>query len=74
MDVLAFLGEVTPPDDTCRMRLKCPADMSVEELKMAIARAGLRRMAEKRESIDPLRRHWEGKVSYGSWGGQSGRK
>jgi predicted esterase len=65
-DVLAFLREVIPPDDSCRVRLKDPADMSVKELKAAIARAGLGRMAvgfsEKREFVDLLRRHREGKV------------
>ncbi len=65
-DMLAFLREVIPPNNTCRVRLKYPADMSVKELKMVIARAGLSRMAvgfsEKREFVDLLRRHLEGKV------------
>ncbi len=65
-DVLAFLREVIPPNNTCRLRLKYPVNMSVKELKMAIARAGLSGMAfgfsEKREFIYLLRRHREGKV------------
>ena len=66
-DVLAFLREVIPPDDgACRVKPKDPADMSVRELKAAIERAGLSRMAvgfsEKREFVDLLRRHRAGTV------------
>jgi lysophospholipase-2 len=65
-DVLAFLGEVIPCDDSCAARPKDPADMSVRELRAAIERAGLSRMAvgfsEKREFVDLLRRHREGTV------------
>jgi lysophospholipase-2 len=65
-DVLAFLKEVIPPDDACRVKPKDPADMSVRELKTAIERAGLSRMAvgfsEKREFVDLLRRHRGGTV------------
>jgi hypothetical protein len=39
---------------------------AIKELKMAIARVGLSRMAigfsKKREFVDLLRRHWEGRV------------
>ncbi len=65
-DVLAFLWEVISPNDACLVRLRDPADMLVKELKVALARAGLGMMAvgfsKKREFIDLLRRHREGKV------------
>ncbi len=65
-DVLVFFREVIHPNNTCWVRLKYPADMLVKELKMAIARAGLSRMAfgfsKKREFVSMLRRHREGKV------------
>ncbi len=63
---MAFLREVIPPNNTCRVRLKYPAYMLAKELKMAIARAGLSGMAvgfsKKREFNDLLRRFREGKV------------
>jgi lysophospholipase-2 len=65
-DVLAFLREVLPPDETCRVRLKDPGDMSIKELKVAIAKAGIQNMSvglmEKSEFVDLLRRHREGKL------------
>ncbi|KAL3777324.1 hypothetical protein ACHAW5_005960 [Stephanodiscus triporus] len=65
-DLLAFLREVIPPDDSCKVKLKDPGDMSVRELKDAIVRAGLGRMAvglaEKSEFVDLLRRHRDGKL------------
>mmetsp|Transcript_13680 Transcript_13680/g.29386 ORF Transcript_13680/g.29386 Transcript_13680/m.29386 type:complete len:170 (+) Transcript_13680:3-512(+) len=65
-DVLAFLERVLPPDDSCRIKLKDPSEMSIKELKGAIAKAGLGRLAiglmEKREYVDLVRRHQEGKL------------
>ncbi len=65
-DVLTFLLGVLPPDDGCRIKLKDPGEMSVKELKGAIAKAGLGRRAvgfmEKREFVDLLRQHREGKL------------
>jgi len=64
-DVLAFLQRVLPPDNTCKIKLKDPGEMSVKELKGAIAKAGLGRQAvglmEKREFVDLLRQHRGGK-------------
>jgi hypothetical protein len=45
LDLLAFLKEVIPPDNCCRLKLKDPGNMSVKELRSAIAWAGLGRMA-----------------------------
>mmetsp|Transcript_15732 Transcript_15732/g.34056 ORF Transcript_15732/g.34056 Transcript_15732/m.34056 type:complete len:153 (+) Transcript_15732:52-510(+) len=65
-DVLVFLQKVLPPDDTKYIKLKDPGDMSVKELKGAIAKAGLGRHAlglmEKREFVDLVRQHREGKL------------
>ncbi len=67
-DLLAFLKEVIPPDNSCRIKLKDPGDMSVNELRSAITWVGLGRMAvglaEKLEFINLLRRHREGKLHY----------
>jgi len=64
--VLAFLEKVLPPDDSCRIKLKDPSEMSIKELKGAIAKNGLGRLAiglmEKREYVDLVRRHQEGKL------------
>ena len=40
-DVLAFLKEKLPADDTCRITLKEPSAMSIKELKAVIRKAGL---------------------------------
>ncbi|KAL7549483.1 hypothetical protein ACHAWF_012750 [Thalassiosira exigua] len=66
LDVAGFLAKVIPHDESCRVQLKDPGEMSVKELKGAIAKAGLGRQAvglmEKREFVDLLRRHREGKL------------
>ena len=63
-DVMAFLTRVLPPDDSCRVRLKDPSDMSVKELKAAIRKAGLGSKAvglmEKSEFIKLLEEHRRG--------------
>lgn len=65
-DVLVFLQKVLPPDDSCKIKLKDPGEMSIKELKAGIAKAGLGRqavgLAEKREFVDLLRQHREGKL------------
>ena len=65
-DVSAFLQKALPPDDSCRIKLKDPGEMSVRELKAAIAKAGLGRrtvgLMEKREFVDLLRQHRDGKL------------
>lgn len=65
-DVLAFLFEVLPPDETCKINVKDPGEMSVKELKVAIVKAGLGGLSigfsEKREFVDLLRKHQEGKL------------
>ena len=40
-DVKTFLQKILPADDTCKITLKDPSDMSVKELKAAIRKAGL---------------------------------
>lgn len=66
--VLEFLKGVLPPtdDDSCKIKLKDPGEMSIKELKGAIAKAGLGRQAvglmEKKEFVDLLRNHREGKL------------
>mmetsp|Transcript_21358 Transcript_21358/g.47696 ORF Transcript_21358/g.47696 Transcript_21358/m.47696 type:complete len:357 (-) Transcript_21358:603-1673(-) len=63
-DVLAFLTRVLPPDESCRITLKDPSDMSVKELKAAIRKAGLGSKAvglmEKSEFVKLLKDHREG--------------
>lgn len=67
-DVLAFLRTVLPSleDGTKYIILKDPGEMSVKELKAAIAKAGLGRQAvgfmEKREFVDLVRQHRDGKL------------
>ena len=65
-DVLMFLQKVLPADDTCKIQLKDPSEMSVKELKAAIAKAGLGRQAvglmEKKEFVDLVKRHRDGKL------------
>lgn len=63
-DVLAFLREVLPPDDAFNVKLKDPGEMSIKELRTAIAKAGIQRLSvglmEKSEYVDLLRRHRNG--------------
>ena len=65
-DVLVFLQKVLPADDSCKIQLKDPSEMSVKELKAAIAKAGLGRQAvglmEKKEFVDLVKRHRDGKL------------
>lgn len=65
-DMMAFLKKVLPPDDTCKIRLKDPSEMSIKELKSAIRKAGLQSKAlgftEKREFIQLLNDHRSGKL------------
>jgi lysophospholipase-2 len=63
--VMAFLGKVLPPDESCRIKLKEPKEMSVKELKAGIRKAGLGQKAvglmEKHEFIKLLEDHRAGK-------------
>ena len=67
-DVLDFLKRVLPAtdDESCKIKLKDPSDMSIKELKAAIAKGGLGRQAvglmEKSEFVDLVRNHREGKL------------
>jgi len=63
--VSAFLSKVLPPDDSFKIQLKDPKDMSVKELKAAIRKAGLGNKAvglmEKSEFIQLVQDHRDGK-------------
>jgi lysophospholipase-2 len=63
--VKQFVQKVLPADDTCKIQLKDPSDMSVKELKAAIKKAGLGPKAvgfmEKSEFIRLLQDHRAGK-------------
>jgi hypothetical protein len=63
-DVHNFLVSVLPPDDSCRIKLKEPSEMSVKELKAAIRKAGLSQQAvglmEKHEFVKLLQHHRSG--------------
>jgi len=65
-DVTQFIKKVLPPDDTCKIKLKAPEDMSIKELKAAIRKAGLSSQAvglmEKSEFIKLVRDHRDGKL------------
>lgn len=65
-DVLKFIQKVLPPSEECKVQLKDPGEMSIKELKAAIAKAGLGRQAvglmEKKEYIDLVRNHRDGKL------------
>lgn len=65
-DVMTFVKSVLPDDETCRIQLKDPADMSVKELKAAIRKAGLQSkaagMMEKSEYVQLIRDHRDGKL------------
>ena len=60
-----FLVKVLPPDDSCKITLKSPKDMTVKELKAAIRKAGLGSKAvglmEKSEFVKLLEDHRDGK-------------
>lgn len=63
--VLGFLSKVLPPDDSVKIQLKDPKDMSIKELKAAIRKAGLGNKAvglmEKSEFVKLLQDHRDGK-------------
>jgi len=65
LDVLKFFEKILPADDSCKIKLKDPGEMSVKELKAAIRKVGLGREAvgfmEKSEFVALLRRYREGK-------------
>jgi len=65
-DVLKFIQKVLPPDDTCKIKVKDPSEMSVKELKAAIRKSGLASKAvgfmEKREFVKLLQDHRDGKL------------
>lgn len=64
--MMQFVAKVLPPDDTCRIQLKDPKDMSVKELKAAIRKGGLGGKAvglvEKSEFIKLVQDHRAGKL------------
>jgi lysophospholipase II len=69
-DVLSFLQTILPPggggEGEFKVKLKEPSEMSVKELRGAIAKAGLGRLAvglmEKREFVELLQNHRDGKL------------
>jgi lysophospholipase II len=65
-DVLQFLKESVPPDETCRVKVKDVQDMTVKELREAIRNAGLSQKAvglmEKSEFVRLLQDHRDGKL------------
>jgi lysophospholipase-2 len=65
-DVLKFLQKQLPPDDTCKVKLKEPSEMSVKELRAAVRQAGLQSKAvgfmEKSEFVQLLETHRNGKL------------
>ena len=65
-DVVSFLLTFLPPSDDCKIKLKDPKEMSIKELKEAIAKAGLGKNAvglmEKSEFVDLVSKHREGKL------------
>jgi lysophospholipase-2 len=64
-DARKFLKTVLPPDDACKIVLKNPSSMSVQELRTAIKKAGLSQQAvgfyEKSEFVKLLENHRNGK-------------
>jgi len=64
-DAAQFLSRILPPDDSCKIQLKDPSEMSVKELKEAIRKAGLGSKAvglmEKAEFVKLVKDHREGK-------------
>ena len=63
-DVMMFLKRVLPEDDSIKIALKDPKDMSVKELKAAIRKAGLSAagLFEKSEFIKLVQDYRDGKV------------
>lgn len=65
-DAMEFLVSVLPPDDSFKIQLKEPSDMSIKELKNAILKAGLGSKAvglmEKKEFVQLLQDHRAGKM------------
>ena len=65
-DVLNFIKEKLPPDETCKIKLKDPSKMSVKELKAVIRKSGLQSKAiglmEKSEFIKLVADYREGKL------------
>jgi hypothetical protein len=63
--MMQFVSKVLPPDDSCKIQLKEPKEMSVKELKAAVKKAGLTSQAvgfmEKSEFIKLLQDHRAGK-------------
>jgi lysophospholipase II len=61
-----FLLKHLPPDDSCKITVKEPRDMSVKELKAAIKKAGLSNKAvgfmEKSEFVKLVQDHRDGKL------------
>lgn len=66
VDVLAFLKDILPHDETSRIKVKEANEMSVKELKDAIRKAGLSGKAvglmEKPEFVRLLQDHRDGKL------------
>ena len=63
-DAMMFLKEVLPYDESIKITLKDPKDMSVKELKAAIRKAGLNSVGlmEKPEFIKLVQDYRDGKV------------
>lgn len=65
-DVLSFLKEKLPPNDSCKIQLKDPSEMSVKELKAVIRKAGLQSKAvglmEKSEFVQLVADYRQGKL------------
>jgi lysophospholipase-2 len=63
--VLAFISKVLPPDESIKVQVKDPKDMSVKELKAAIRKGGLGSKAvgfmEKSEFVKLLQDYRDGK-------------
>jgi len=63
-DAMVFLKEVLPFDESTKITLKDPKDMSAKELKVAIRRAGLNSVGlmEKSEFVKLVQDHRDGKL------------
>mmetsp|Transcript_8273 Transcript_8273/g.10838 ORF Transcript_8273/g.10838 Transcript_8273/m.10838 type:complete len:344 (-) Transcript_8273:33-1064(-) len=65
-DVAAFLKEKLPHDESCRVQLKEPSQMSVKELRAAIRKAGISSKSvgfmEKSEFVKLVADHRSGKL------------
>lgn len=63
--MMQFITKILPLDESCKIQLKDPKDMSVKELKAAIRKAGLGSKAvglvEKSEFIKLVQDHRDGK-------------